>query len=507
MAEVTEFSPKTAADEAESAPPTGKRKPGRPPNGTYRDPEARQPKFFDAVAAVPKEDWGTRAFMYVYADEPVCKAKTFGSTRYLLKSSAPILDLEGLKQDYGSFKGWMSLNLRKTGKDQTDERDRLDFEIYDPKCPPKIPRAAWANDSRNERWIALLPPDPPSASAAATSLMEGARFYKDIRDELKEEMQPPETPGPVDQTRSTLETMKLAKELFAPAVPATPPKEEAAAVDPWAAAEKILNMRADNPMMAILQQQMKDSAAAQEAERTRAFAAAEAARVREFELQKQLLEARNVPQKGIIEQLTELAAMGDKLEPLKKMFGFGGATETIGRAARTTALDVIQSIAQSPFGANLGQGLGMLAASLATSPNINGAPRPAPAPVVLNPQQSNGTTPPAEDAETRINRIGQMITQPMLYEFFLKDEAGDTFAERMFDMWPEDYVFMRKLGAENIVNRYRQFAPAWAIIGPKEPQFIEFVTEFCNWPGPDEDAAEPENGIVDLEEKAKGASA
>src|ERR1039458_4422539 len=94
--------------------------------------------------------------MYVYVDEPCCNPKTFGESRYLLKSSVPILDLEGLKQDYGSFKGWMSLNLRKTGKDATDEVDRLSFEIYDPKNPPKIPRGAWANDARNKRWLDLL---------------------------------------------------------------------------------------------------------------------------------------------------------------------------------------------------------------------------------------------------------------------------------------------------------------------------------------------------------------
>ena len=82
-----------------------------------------EPAFFDKVRAVPKADWGTggRACMYVYADEPITNPKTFGSTRYLVKSVKPITDLESLKEDYGSFKGWMTLNQRKTGKDQTDE--------------------------------------------------------------------------------------------------------------------------------------------------------------------------------------------------------------------------------------------------------------------------------------------------------------------------------------------------------------------------------------------------
>ena len=169
MANVTEMPPSEAAESedsaAESAPQETRQKPqqskhagGRPQKGQQRAPEPKIPQFFERVASVPKEDWGTRAFMYVYADEPVCSKKTFGETRYLLKSSAPILDFEQLKQDYGSFKGWMSLNLRKTGKDATDEVDRLNFEIYDPKFPPKIPRSAWANDDRNKRWADLLPP-------------------------------------------------------------------------------------------------------------------------------------------------------------------------------------------------------------------------------------------------------------------------------------------------------------------------------------------------------------
>ena len=71
-------------------------------------------EFFARVAAVPQIEWGTRAFMYVYADEPICKAKSFGEKRFLVKSSKPTLDLQQLKEDYGSFAGWMTLNLRKT---------------------------------------------------------------------------------------------------------------------------------------------------------------------------------------------------------------------------------------------------------------------------------------------------------------------------------------------------------------------------------------------------------
>ena len=65
-----------------------------------------------------------------------------------VKAAGGVRDLEGLKQEYGSFKGWMTLNLRRTGKDQAEEQDRYSFEIFDPKHPPKIPRKCWTRSCR-----------------------------------------------------------------------------------------------------------------------------------------------------------------------------------------------------------------------------------------------------------------------------------------------------------------------------------------------------------------------
>src|SRR6516162_6648644 len=168
MANVTEM-PAQEAPVSEDIPPenepatqtsVSKRppmKPGRPGKPNL-DPN---PSFFKKVGAIASEDWGTRAFMYLYIDEPVCVEKTWGQYSYAMKFKQPILDLEPIKERYGSCKGWLSLNTRKSGKDATDQIDRYDFEIWDPPSPPKVPKAAWANDSRNDRWRALLPPEPP----------------------------------------------------------------------------------------------------------------------------------------------------------------------------------------------------------------------------------------------------------------------------------------------------------------------------------------------------------
>jgi hypothetical protein len=469
MANVTELPPPEvleAPDGVESppttapTPPINKMRPGRGAN----KPE---PRFFDRVASVAKEDWGTRAFMYVYADEPVCNPKTFGSTRYMLKSSAPILDLEGLKQDYGSFRGWMTLNQRKTGKDQTDEIDRYEFEIYDPKHPPKIPRSAWANDPRNKKWADLLPPEKPEPPNPAATLLESIKVYKEIRDDVREEVIP-DGAEPSDHTKNTLETMKLAKELFAPPlVPPAPPS------DPFDTAKKIMDMRSNDPMITLLLQRMD----AQDK-------ALEASRQREFDL---LKEKNAAPKTDLIDRLFEFLDKDDKIEKVKKLLGLFGVNEaTPGRSFRTTGFDVAREIFNSPFGANLGQGLGTWLSTLGSANGVpvNGtAPNPVPQ---FNP-------PGTESDQARIQRIASAITNPMINEFFDPGEPGDVFAERVFDMWPDDFRFLQRLGADTIVGLYREHnQQLWTHLtnhpklGNREQAFRAFVKDFCTW-NPDQE--------------------
>ena len=100
------------------------------------------------------------------------------------------------------------------------------------------------------------------------------------------------------QTRSTLETMKLAKELFAP-----PTQDTAVPADPFDTAKKIMDMRGNDPMIAALMQRLDA-----------ADKAAEKAREREFELMKELRQtaapAAEKP-KTLMEQLTDFKALKD----------------------------------------------------------------------------------------------------------------------------------------------------------------------------------------------------
>jgi hypothetical protein len=162
----------------------------------------------------------------------------------------------------------------------------------------------------------------------------------------------------------------------------------------------------------------------------------------------------------------------------------------------------------SQFGAAIGTGLaGLLGAFMQPHMSgMNGAP-PMQPPIVTPPPAIPGQQPAAvpETPQARMQRIGNAITGPMLKEFFFQGEPGDIWAERMFDLWPEDFVFMKSLGADQIVNAYRQHPAVWGYLAQRENEFISFIRQFCAYDpdAPDEGpapAAPQQSGIIDYEE-------
>jgi hypothetical protein len=490
MANVTEMPPLEAPGTEESttgsAPPatstsqSAKKKTGRPRKGEEPDPETRARQFFDRAAQIPREDWGNRAWMYLYIDEPVCDEKQWGKMKYAKKLHQPIFDLEKVKDWYGSCKGWISLNLRKPDAQNTDQIGRHEFEIFDIHCPPKIPKACWTDDPVNKKWAALLPPEVPVKNDSTTTLRDAMGVIKDLKTELKEEMPASE---PVNSTRETLETMKIAKDLFAtPATAATPAKDPLEIAT--ALATTFMQMKADNPMVDFLNKQMDRQ------------------HQEMMEMRKELAEARKEPAekpKSLIDQLVEFASDDTKLDRIKKVasvFGLGGGDSGGGRT-RFTGLDLAREFFTSPMGREVGNGLGHLLTSLAQSNAANGA---APTgPQALHPVPPNGAGvqpggPTHETDEQKIMRIAGVITKPMIDEFFDQEEPGDLYAERIAELWPKDFAFLQTLGAETIVNLYQQYNPElWRHItvdnGNREPQFRKFIADFCAY-NPDGD--EPE---------------
>jgi hypothetical protein len=426
---------------------------------------------------IDKKDWGPRANIYLYRVEPVIDRTRTGNHKFIMTYAEPVNE-DRIMADCGSGRYKLILNFRKPGAEQGDTVDTFYMDILNMKYPPKIPIGEWTDDPINKKWAWCKEKDNPQPVVQQQATIDPlAAFgtFMDIQDRIQERTTPPNQPTT--------------------ASPAT--------ADPFDTAAKIMQMRANDPMIAALMQRLDAS-----------DKAAEAARLREFELQKELRQpVAAVQSKSLVDQILELATVADKLAPLKTLFGFANgngaaaAGETVVRTARTTGLDVLRDFVTSPVAEKIGAGLGDLFSRMADAP-------PQPVTIPLTPTVANGNaTPrpqPAAQGETdqqRIIRIAQTITGPMLDEFFDQDEPGDLFAEKVFDFWPADLKFLQGLGAERILNLYRGFAPAWARVGPKEQQFAQFLKEFCEWKPELEEEPASEDGIVDFAEDAKEANA
>ena len=327
----------TATMEAEpiaQAPPP-------PPPQPQKPTRSKSPSFYDNVRSIPELDWGKRAWIYVYCVEPVCNPKAFGENKYLFKSGVAILDEDEIMKDYGSGKYRLNLVYRKPAGDKSDEIDNYEFEIYNPKFPPKIPRTAWMNDPRNERWAALLPkeepkPDPNAAVAPANLFLESMKLGNEMRRSIKEEMAPPPAPPAADPLDQAAKLASLVKSLSPPPAPPTD----------------------DSLLKSIVTLQIEQMKADREEAR---------------ELRNALFQQQNSGQKSdaksqikeLIDGLKELAPVVKEIFP-----GAKDAVEAVRGGGRTNGWDIVGQLAPPLFDA-----LGKIGLALATR-----MPAPPPGP-------------------------------------------------------------------------------------------------------------------------------
>ena len=442
-------------------------------------PTRKIPTFVQTMNSVPKGDWGPRANIYLYRVEPVIDRTRSGDSKFVNVYAEPVSE-DRVMADYGSGRYKLILNFRKPGAETGDVIDSTYMDILNMKYPPKIPLGEWTDDPRNKKWAWAKEANgiptgaaPAPASSGLEAVVDVMRATSEMRRDIREEMQ-----------------------ASVPLAPPAPP----AAPDPFDTAKKIMDMRGNDPMIAALMQRLDA-----------ADKAAEKSRDREFELLRELRQTTVKPveaSKGLVEQLLDVAANVEKLEPIKKLFGFGSTGEVTGRAARTTGMDILNNLVSGPAGTMLAQGLGTLLVNLprmfTPAEGTPGQGQPPPQPIVLPPPGAPPTRMP-ETPEQKLQRIGMTVTEPMLYEFFLRGATGDVWADRMNDLWPNDFAFVKGIGPDVLVNHYRQ-TRAWMLIAPKEVEFKQFMTEFCAFdPNEGTDQPEDESGIVDLEAEEDGA--
>lgn len=447
---------------------------------------AAEPPFFDLVRSVPAADWGTRAFMYVYATEPICDLKKQGGYSYLLRSAQPILDLDGLMVDYGSFKGYMTLNRRKAGEDASDLIDKFDFEIYNPKHPPKIPRAAWLNDSRNARWAALLPPVEEQRNGSNSTVKEVLELVNGIEDRISARFEDSqqEPPDPTEQLKNVAEVFQGLK-----------------------------GESNGNGVIEIMKLFMTQQSATL------------------AELRVELREARKAPEKPAEDPLTKKL-----LEKLVDDFIEGkqpdkeDRTERIERSRMSGMQEFITSITdsvlKSPVLANFSHGFMVFAmnkwggprqpAGFPPPPAVYQQPGPAPLPQVGAPGQPQPAQPepgkmfvPAGMKLTpqQLAPFVGEIMQPLMNHIQNREKDGWDLAEFVMDWKGKDaYHFIQNQGEDVLMEAFR-LSPFWSELAPIEPQLKEYIHQFCTWPPPadtalpDEEDDEPKDadGRVSLE--------
>ena len=436
--------------------PLKKKTPAIPPGGD----------FFARVNAIPREEWDSqRIYLYLYVLEPLCNLKQSGGKSYLNRYSEPVRDEHQIALEYGSGRYRLMLAYNKVSPDESTEVARHEFEIYNKQYPPTVPKAAWINDARNAKWEALLPKEAPPAAATST-LIEGARFYKEIRDEVKDEMEPAEvTPN---SPREMFETMKAAKDLFAPATTPT----ATVAKDPLEIATALFTImnqtKAENPVIDMYRDELK--AAREEMKEMRAAA-----------VHTQTAEKP----KTFLEQMTEF-------KTLKELFT-AVSSETVTRTGGTGALDVVRDLGSKFFESDLATGVGQWLGSLAQR-NVNGNPAPS---------AMNGAPPP-QVQQSQPDQFQAFITNvlnPALLRHYLQEFSGADFAGWLYDAFPDRLQQLQNFthpmmpglkGAPAIIQAYKRTDSMWPALSSRgEQAFVDFVHQFCEW--------KPDTNVVDAE--------
>lgn len=435
------------------------------------EPLVRKPKptpkavtFFDRVAGIPLADWQTRAKIRVYRLAPIINRLAGSENKYITIYREPISE-EKIKIDHGSGRYRLYLSYKEAGARNERELDMIEFDILDPKFPPNVPAGDWIEDSRNKEWQwarqpgmpAAPPPPPPPPPTGVGELVNVLKVAGDMRRELREEMRPE-----------------------APAAPAAPPAPASNPLtDGLAVAQSLLQMRADNPMVDVMRDELKAMREELKEER------AEGRRLQEEIRKGQAVQQTAATPKTLLEQVKELASIRAEL---KGLFGGGGDSEGAPvRPGKLGWLDFSREVLPEIMNSKILNALAdRIGAGPAPLPNINPA------------QQTNGTAPADETL-----RFVQLVVTPAMLQHYEREQNGGDFAAWIFDGHPDKLAELQAYGEERIFNLYKQHSPRpdWQTLTERgEPAFAKFIREFCSWkPEPEEEPAPVTSGIIDLD--------
>lgn len=470
--------------------PDSPRIPEEIPTDTSAAP-APQPKrnknegFFADLRKIPLADWGSRYYLYLYRTEPVIDRLRSGETKYVMRYSEPV-DEQKLMMEHGSGRYRLNLVvLKPDGAHHSTEIGRYECDILNTQFPPKIPKGEWTDDPRNKKWAWAKEPDPPPAPAVVAqqqnaSVLDAMRVVSEIRKEVKGEEKP-----------------------------STPPENPMATA--LGMAKDLLQMRADNPMVEILKDELKDMRA-------------EIAKERDENRKLQADMRTPASKEGGTDPIDSLVRAADKLEPLLKKFMpqvteaakevVRGRRPGIGELIIEQGLPILGNILQ-PWSQVLAAKFMQSQAQNPAQP-MNGAQPHAPQ-AIAPPAQAG--QPPAAQPTDQQSRFIQFLTQPLVLSSFNshftdfrneKEEPnthGSDFAYWILKSGGEEPLkAARAMGTTNILNLFRN-SPAWQIMGQHEAKLTAFLDQVLAYDpsvmnAQDDEEEEEDDEVTDLTAKA-----
>jgi hypothetical protein len=440
-------------------PPPKKNKGGRPPKTQDRIP--RVLSFFDKVAEIPKEDWGPRARIKIYRTEPSIDRVSLGKKRYVRDSLQPI-DEDAIKRatwgGSGSYR--LYLTYKAPNEREGKELDSVEVDILDTEYPPRLEPGEWLDLPENAKWKwakGLLEPPPPVPQTPMSSIVEVMNATNEIR-------------------KTAIEEMRQA----APAAAAENPMVTAMGL-----AKELLTIRADNPMVTMMSEQLTAMRAELAAQRARSDM--------------------------LTDKLSEKAKQEDKpadpLQTIKSIF------DTF-KSVREQAADVMPS---SGGRSRLGPwmeffqpvlpGIVDMLKPVAVAIAQQGS-QPAPRPQI---QQTPAAHPPQEDFGAFLD----LITPRMFH--FMRDyeDPAPEFASWFHDGWgptaQRAVDTMAAMGGVPALMNYYRASKHWPQISGIEPQFTKFLADVIAWRPETEEPETPpadatEQPVIDLEAEPAGAN-
>jgi hypothetical protein len=427
---------------------------GRPPGP--QDPTQRSIiPFFKRVAAVDREDWGTRYKIKVYRLAPIIDRLRGSENKYITIYEEPITE-ERIKHDFGSGRYRLYLSCKSPASKEEKELDRIEFDILDMNFPPKVPPGEWVEDARNKPWAWAKPQMPGAEAAAAATasgnMLEAVEVLAHIQDRAEDrareraDQNRPQSWDPAQQ----LATVVTAAKDIAGALKATP----------------------ENPIPSFISEQMAAMRAELAAQRARSDA-----------LMDRLLDNAKAPQqqngpmdtikqlvagiKGLLPDLQGLfpkadEAIADRMAR-SRMSGwqefFQPSVTKLSEALATIAPFVVQSMASQPSPPQpSGPG----------APPVN-VPHPLPAPQIVQ-------NPPASSAQPDLDA--------MLLNALSRNMNGKDFADSLITLFGkqgEELYDKATAAGEQALLMFIQHRPVWAQLGPLQAKLPEFIHEFVSY--------------------------